>query len=391
MRKTAVVVAALLFAACSSDASHGAITPGDSSTPSQDGTTTVADTTPPTDATLPGVFVQPPAAAPTLYFVDDEGTADAPLVIVARMTADGATTELWRETTETYLDVFDVSPDGQRVLLRRMHVDPATNEGVFSLSVREIASGVETVVGDGPIYTGGQFALDGSGDLLVAYRVDPSANHLDRLGADGQLIAALATNDDVFGLSWVQLANGDLVIGGQPMAIISGSGQAKGAAGNTERSCRPLRSAAPAVVLAACGDTEVFITQLWLVPLDGSAPLQATKVAIDPSGVDFGVGDLWTTTDGRQWVQRYGDCGAAWVEELQADGTAVDTDAHGVILGVDGTRLITASNGMCEGGSTTIEAYDSATGANTVLLEPPADDTGEIEGVNTFEIIAVPR
>ncbi|MDO8391999.1 MAG: hypothetical protein Q7V57_16095 [Actinomycetota bacterium] len=391
MTKAAVLAAALLLAACSSDTSRGAISPGESTTPSQDDTTTVAETLPPTDTTLAGVFVQPPASEPTLYYVDNAGTADAPLVIVASMTADGTITELWSESTETYLNVLDVAPGGQRLLLRRLHVDPATNEGVFVLSIRELASGAETVVGEGTTYTGGEFARDGSGDLLVSYQLDTSSNHLDRLGADGHLIAGLAANDDVFGIDWLQLANGDLVVGGQPMTIISAMGEAKGSAGNTDRSCRPVRRAAPAVVLAACGESEVWITQLWLVPLDGSAPLQATKVEIEPSGVDFGVGDLWTTTDGRQWVQRYGDCGAAWVEELQADGTAVDADAHGVILGVAGTRLITASNGMCEGGSTTIEAYDSATGANTVLLEPSADDTGEIVGVNTFDIVVVPR
>ncbi len=391
MRKLSVAaVLALSLSSCSSTASRDVIGPGTS-----DGATTLPntspDTVPTTDATLPGVWVQPPAAPPTLYYIDNRGTMAAPLVIVSTMTAAGVATELWRETTETYLSVLDVSPDQQRLLLRRTTVDAVTNEGTFVFSVRDLGSGAETTMTLGPTAVAGKFASDGSGDVLASYVAGTSSNSLDRLGADGHLVAHLATNEDVFGLTWLELGDGRIAVGGQPITIIDAGGTQLAAAGNSERKCRPVRLMSTTTILAACGTTEEFITQLWSLPLDGGAAQQVSKVNIDPNGVDFGTSDLWATTDGRQWLQRFGDCGAIWVEELLADGSSTRTDVHGLILGVDGTRLITASNGMCEGGSTTIAAYDSVSGATTDYLRPPKDDTGEIVGVNTFDIIVVPR
>lgn len=69
------------------------------------------------------------------------------------------------------------------------------------------------------------------------------------------------------------------------------------------------------------------------------------------------------------------------MEELQADGTTTDAEATGLIIGVSGTQLLTATNGMCEGGMTTISAYDSATGTSTDLLVPSSDDP-DVMGVN---------
>jgi hypothetical protein len=77
------------------------------------------------------------------------------------------------------------------------------------------------------------------------------------------------------------------------------------------------------------------------------------------------------------------------VEELLADGTTIQSDAAGVILGVDGTRLLTAANGACDGYWATIASYDTATGVTTTFLAPPDVVDDHPYGVNAFDILAV--
>jgi hypothetical protein len=160
-----------------------------------------------------------------------------------------------------------------------------------------------------------------------------------------------------------------VVIGGDPMVLV---GDGPGDAGLFVESlfCNPVRTADAALVASCHVPGGNYFNQLWLVPFDGSAPQQITQVVDEGSGVDFGAGDLWTTTDGRQFVQRYGDCGAAWVEELQADGTTIESAGAGVIPGVDGTRLITAATAPATA-TTRRSPYDPATGVTTTYHAPP--------------------
>lgn len=399
------ILALLLLTACGSEVSKdGGSTTGTTVPGSTSVTTDVpATSAAPTDSTVPGVWVQP-TAAPTLYFTDDRGTTDAPLSVVTRLSPDGTITELWSEMGEVMPRVLDVSPDGTRLLVSRY----SYAEGVvgFHLVERELATGTETEIAQRDQYLVAKYALDNSGDLFVTNTVDEvdstgvitkETQSLDRIANDGTEIANLVTVESMETLMWQQvMMDGELavVIGGAPMTLVGGSGQAMPELPVEGRSCAAIRQVTDAAVLASCMEPSeefVYFYQLWLVPLDGSAPQQVTKVANNGSGADFGAGDLWTTTNGRQFVQRYGDCGAAWVEELQADGSSSASDAAGVILGVDGTRLITASSGSCDGTYATIVAYDTATGTSTTYLAPPDATDDHPYGANAFDILALVR
>ena len=391
------------MAACTSEVSQdggstAATTAPASSTPtSVTGPSTSGEVT---AFTLPGVWVQP-TAAPILYFADDRGPTEGPLAVMMTLSADGTPSELWSEMGESTVRMLDVSADGTRVLISRYSY--AEGVDVAQLVERELASGVETEIIERAAYFTAEYAIDGSGDIFITNEVDEVADgivtsstlSLDRIGPDGSTVANLfTTRESVEGMPWLQLLmDGELVvaIGGAPMTFVGGLGQVMPELSVGSSFCSPVRAAGAALV-ASCHESDgTYFNQLWRVPLDGTAPEQITQLVDQGSGADFGAGDLWTTTDGRQFVQRYGDCGAAWVEELQADGSTIESDAAGVILGVDGTRLITAANGACDGYWATIAAYDTATGDTTTLLAPPDAGDGHPYGVNAFDILAIAR
>ena len=400
--KAHFLAAVLLLAACSSETSKGTITPGDTTIPP--GSTAPGTSGGAVDTTLPDVWVQPAETA-TLFFMESRGTYEAPDFVVSMLTLDGTRTDLWTENTGNGVTLLDASADRSTLLLRHYEYDANSGQSTETLSERDLASGRETVVTSMSESFNARYVQDGTGDILLKHDVDHADNTgvitsttemLDRIGPDGALVVNIVTRETTDGggssFGWLQASvDGQpaIVVGGTPMMVIGPGGEQRGALGN-DRSCQPVRQAGSGAIIASCGDVTEYITQLWLVPLDGSSPRQITFADVDPSGIDFGVWDVWTTADGRQWVQRGGDCGAVWVEELQADGTTTDAEATGLIIGVSGTQLLTATNGMCEGGMTTISAYDSATGTSTDLLVPSSDDP-DVMGVNAFEILALPR
>ena len=397
-QRVTLFAAVLLLAACSSDSSKGGIGPGDTTAP---GSSEAGVTVP--GSSVPDTWV-PAGTAPTFFFVESLGTYDAPNFVVAQMTADGTRTDLWTESDGNGVVVLDASADLSRLLLRRYAYDADSGNSTITLSERDLASGAETVVMTMPQSFTALYAHDGSGEVLVSFDEDhvdgtgvitSTTHHLNRYAIDGTQVAEVATresgetNND---LNWLQVNDGGkpaVVLSGSPMTVVGPGGAEKATLAN-DRQCTPVRQAGPAAIIAACSDISEYATQLWLVPLDGSAATQITHVTIDPSGIDFGAWNLWATADGRQWVQRTGDCGAVWVEELQADGTTTDALAQGWVLGVDGTRLITAVNGSCDGGLASVMAYDSTADASTTLLEPTQAESDEVTGVNGFEILTVP-
>lgn len=395
-QRITLLAAALLLAACSSDSSKGGITPGDTSAP--------GSTAP--GSTLPDTWV-PSGTSPTLFFVNSRGTFDAPDFAVSKLTVNGPSvkvTDLWTETEGNGVTVLDASADLSRLLLRRYAYDADSGNSTITLSERDLASGAETVVITMAQSFAAQYADDDSGDVLVSFDEDhadgtgvitSTTHHLNRYGIDGTQVAEVATRESgetYVDLNWLQVDLGGqpaVVLSGTPMTVVGPSGDEQAALAN-DRQCTPVRQAGAAAIIAACSDISEYATQLWSVPLDGTAATQITKVTIDPSGIDFGAWNLWATADGRQWVQRTGDCGAVWVEELQANGTTVDAAAQGWILGVDGTQLITAVNGSCDGGLASVMVYDSVSGGVLTLTSPPVTDSDETTGVNGFEILTVP-
>lgn len=404
-QRASLLAAVLLLAACSSETSKGNITPGETTAPpgsSAPGTTGAVETT------LPDVWVQP-TAAPTMFFTESLGTYEAPDFVIAMMTADGTRTDLWTETVGNGVVILDATPDvaadAGHLLLRRYAYDEAAGTSNVTIAERDLASGEETTVmiSESNLYA--KYVRDGSGEILVSYGVDhvdstgvitSTTQYLDRVDANGKLIANLLTGEADGGgsdIDWLQVqyeGQPAVALGGTPITILGPAGAELASLGN-DRSCSLVRQVNPGTVLAACADTTEYVTQLWLVPLDGTAPQQITHVVVDPSGIDFGAWNLWSTVDGKQWVQRTGDCGAVWVEELQPDGTTVDAPVSGWILGTDGTRVISAVNANCDGGQAVISSYDSSTGETTTLLAPPEGISPDAMAVNGFEVLAVPR
>jgi TolB protein len=184
---------------------------------------------------------------------------------------------------------------------------------------------------------------------------------------------------------------------GTQLVLGTGSGLAlmgnDGTVGNAlpvagETSCSPVRwwDNGAKTVLANCSAANQP-QQLWLVPIDGSAPIALTAPITGQSSNDNGDVDAWQLPAGT-YVQYLGGCGAIHLGKLNPDGTTspvsvpnVDPHHSIYVIGVHGGNLdLQAMVAGC-GPAQSLLDYDPAAGTTTVLLGPPLNGGSVIQAV----------
>ena len=153
--------------------------------------------------------------------------------------------------------------------------------------------------------------------------------------------------------------------------------------------CRAVRWWSTNVVLAQCTKDRGSGSQLWTVPLDGSAPNALTALnsgqGDDPGFKgDLGDGIAWQLPSGT-FLQSAGACGTMFLSRLTPDGHTARVDVPGMsdsvqVAGVSGDKLELLGKVGC-GGTTSLVAYDPATDSSTVLLGPPVNGGGVTEAI----------
>jgi hypothetical protein len=178
----------------------------------------------------------------------------------------------------------------------------------------------------------------------------------------------------------------ELVLGtGSGLALMSNEGTPGNAlpvVGQTD--CRPLRwwDADAKTVLANCGSHP---SQLWLVPVDGTAPTALTAPNQGQTGADLGDVDAWQLPAGT-FVQDLGACGVIYLAKLNSDGTTTEVDVPDVrggsinVIGVNGDSLRLQAKAACGGGQSLVD-YNPSVNTSTVLLGPPVNGGGVLSAM----------
>jgi hypothetical protein len=159
-------------------------------------------------------------------------------------------------------------------------------------------------------------------------------------------------------------------------------------------SCVPLTWQDTTTVLASCSVTSPpSAAQLWLVPADGSAPVQLTQ----PSGTSSGDGDLvgaWQAAGTTYATQvNFNQCpgapsrpgglavvplsGGSLQQALNVHGA---TNNHTSIVSVSGGKLLVLAQTGCPGTSSLL-TVDPSTGASTTVLAGQPGQVGVLAAV----------
>ena len=154
--------------------------------------------------------------------------------------------------------------------------------------------------------------------------------------------------------------------------------------------CLTTRWLTPTDFVARCNIENSAASQLWKVPLDGSAPtaLTALNNAKNEPGFDGDYGDvgLWQLPSGT-FVQSLGACGVVFLSRVTSDGhtqrVKVPRAGNNIdVVGSSGGSLVLKSTTGCSP-STALLSYDPAANATKVLLGPTVND-GRVVDAMTF-------
>lgn len=154
--------------------------------------------------------------------------------------------------------------------------------------------------------------------------------------------------------------------------------------------CRTTRWLAPTDFVASCTAQNSASSQLWKVPIDGSAPTALTAVnnAKNEPGFEGDYGDvgLWQLPSGT-FVQSLGACGVVFLSRVTADGHTQRVKVPGAgnnidVVGASGSSLVLKSTAGCSP-SQALMAYDPAANTTRVLLGPTVND-GHVVDAMTF-------
>ncbi|AKK29049.1 hypothetical protein [Mycobacterium sp. EPa45] len=153
--------------------------------------------------------------------------------------------------------------------------------------------------------------------------------------------------------------------------------------------CGPIKWWTPESILVHCSAQHGSGSQLWQLPLDGSAPTPLTAVNSgqedDPGfGGDLGDSNAWKLASGT-FLQSLGACGTVFLSKLTADGHTTRVKIPGLsdnvfVTGAANDRLLVRGQVGCSG-TTSLVSYDPATNTSTVLLGPPINGGGVSEAL----------
>ena len=143
-------------------------------------------------------------------------------------------------------------------------------------------------------------------------------------------------------------------------------------------SCEPVSWWPDGRLVMRCNASGAVVANLWLAPLDGSAPVQLTRAGSDPAQ-GMGYADAWPGTH-ETLVQDVVGCGSGQLGLLGPDGRANHIDfartgwAPGdssTVVTVYGDTAYLVSTVGCGGTPANVLArYDLTTGQHTALLGP---------------------
>jgi hypothetical protein len=183
-----------------------------------------------------------------------------------------------------------------------------------------------------------------------------------------------------------------LVLGtGHSMVVMGNDGSIRHTvpAPMADGQCRAVRWWTADAVLSHCTKDRSSASQLWTVPLDGTAPTALTALnsgqGDDPGFMgDLGDGVAWQLPGGT-FLQSAGPCGTSFLSKLTADGhtTRVDVPNMGdsiEVAGVGAGQLELLGKVGC-GGTDSLVRYDPSTNSSTVLLGPPINGGGVTEAI----------
>lgn len=158
-----------------------------------------------------------------------------------------------------------------------------------------------------------------------------------------------------------------------------------------DASCRLTRWATAKDFLASCTLVKGAVgSQLWQIPIDGSAPTAVTALNNGKGEPgfdgDYGDTDGWKLPSGT-FVQSLGACGVVFLSRVTADGHTEKVKVPGAgdnisVVGASGDKLLLKSTTGCSP-STALMTYDPQANATKVLLGPTVND-GRVVDALTF-------
>jgi hypothetical protein len=310
----------------------------------------------PVDHPLP----QPPVM---LYLLDPAGGRYA-------MTAVGPPDEpnAWGSTSH----LADWSDDGRHALFE----DWGRADGHTMVTDVDLTTGVrQTFVVDAD-YASGTYSRPGARAILVS-----TSTSLQRVHQSGTKQLTFATDQlgaaGKFNGNFLQTSDGaQLVLGTEKgLVVIDNDGAISRPLPMPlpHSNCHPVRWWTTGVILASCGSGFVG-TQLWQVPLTGSAPTALTPL----DDGQIGYQDAFRVPGGT-FLENVPGCGGdgllfrldADMKTTQVTVPGVESDKTVRVVGVTGDKLLLRTSGNCGAHNTVLRIYDPAANIATVLPAPP--------------------
>lgn len=246
----------------------------------------------------------------------------------------GDTYEVFAWTGETVFpfDLQDWRPDGRAVLAM-------VGFGISSdreIRLLDLAARTSTTVLAIP-----DFAFEGSaaftrptGRDLVVKGGDAATELVEVRRADGSLFSTLVSRprpaDWLRQATWIYGLEGTTVVvgDGDGLVLLTNGGDWIRDLDAPGEACRPVRWWDASTVLARCLAPEILASEpmsnygrLWLVPSSGAAATALTALPPGPVDiVEFGFFDAWRI-GGQVYANWAGDCGAASIDTVAADGS----------------------------------------------------------------------
>lgn len=210
---------------------------------------------------------------------------------------------------------------------------------------------------------------------------------------DGSLFSTLLTHprsaDWRRPATWLYGLEGTTaVVGtGSELQLLTNHGDLVRALDGPGIACEPVRWWDASTVLTRCLAPEVlsyqpdgYYRRLWLVPVDGSAATALTALPTDPLDiVDFGYSEAWSTS-GRVFAQWTGDCGAAGIVEVAADGSTTGLTGQ-LLIGLRQGNLVVRRWDACDMSPGSLHLTDLDGSTLETLVDAPADGPGVIDGL----------
>ncbi len=279
-------------------------------------------------------------------------------------------------------ELVDWSGDGTRALFYAQASTPA------SAIIVDLHTGVQTTV---PIRNLPHFTRPDGKALLITtqsagYKGPKLLKRVD-LSGKKELVYPTDKLDGEFSGSDVSTPDGtQLVVGTSTGLQLMGNDGTAGSAISIpgQTGCDPIRwwDVDAARVLARCDSSNG--QSLWTVPINGDPPTPVTSPNNGQNGPDYGDMNAWKLPAGT-FVQAAGACGVVFLAKVNADGTTTridvpDTQGSVGVIGANGAHLYLHALAGCGGGKSLID-YDPGTNTSTVLLGPPLNGGGVIDGV----------